>query len=578
MKTLLYLIIGLILIGLSPNLKAQSTIKPLFFHNKDKTDFNLPQLGVSLSLPALAGFKTMPTSKKNVFTDMQDGRTDYFFDITSLDESNDNHILFSLKDNSVFFRMSMTAGEAKLTRMAVSQRPYFVDFTSSLKTKLGKTTSYKMKQKDETHEVHLLNYNGYLYAFSFNSDINKNTKKEFEKIIKSFRAEKYSLGLLTYENKLRNGYFDKESKKTDNPDIFDELASMEGSVSKETTFDFEKLNYSVTIPQKWEYKISGKQVDNLDKVFNRIELDGVDLIKNSMIVNWFRSPNSEIGLIFRSYFYNTTFNVEEFARKQAADAIYSKVGNIVIDGIEFPAIIYGTKDQVALTFYYTDNDIKYITEIFGITEKNASTADDLLSAIKIESNNLPRAKSNTNKPFSSVFKLAPLSSVKIGKVLLPEPDLTNTFKCNLSALGLEMNLYGASGDYQSSIGGKDKQLPKNAIISDLPKENTQLSLYSLSNSGVSVTIRKDPKPMDLKITAEGMFRSFSSNKNISIFESGISTIKSKNWHILLYQQGTYYLGFMKTYKDDYEVLVTVRADSKEELLKKAAIIKSFTFK
>lgn len=191
-------------------LSAQ-TINDNFLSQKTRYDFNLPTVGVALTLSPGMGFKVPILGEMEAFLDMQDRQVSYFFN----DElaSDGNAVFhFSLPDSSstaMIFQVVKTDGfdmDGTLERIKNSE--LFEEMLNPISTKVGELIGYKSRMNDKVVYSYLTYQDGFVFIFYI--FVNKPTDvARCEVVIKSLRKKDMTEALEEYRQKVEEGYFDE---------------------------------------------------------------------------------------------------------------------------------------------------------------------------------------------------------------------------------------------------------------------------------------------------------------------------------------------------------------------------------
>lgn len=571
----------LVLICFTLNNYAQNRIEDSFISLKEKYEFNLPQFDLSIRLPANSGFRIRGVSDEKTMLDI-DTETIYCFDLTRLGKDNKaGHIVFSVPDcgddylSMQIFEMPI-AEFYKRKKVLAQQDKY--KLLPTLKMKLGiETFSFS----DGTFDFHFFHREGFLFCFSMPDKTSSKIKKQYQDIISGVQSKDLRMARTKYENRIKNGYYEKKDDDTEDDDKRYKFADWEGRITNPTTIDWELFGIKATIPGNMKYRVTCEQIVKSDDGTSiRIVMDSLNLYYNSIMISSFMSD--EMSFTIRSYTKAANFNIGEIIKKDAEMTKYSTTKTIQVDGIALPATFYGTKEIGNIDLYYEANGLTHWLSFSGITSKTLPLADKLFASIRI---NQPQLKTKLSKnsctTLSQCFVLKEVSDVPLDAPLaVPNISNVNIISCNLPNIGMKLGLLGPESAWLCSVGNNIVEM-KNGIVEAVPLNNSdkRLSIYSSLSEGVYYNISKldEDSSTDMKTYTENLKRSFSSYNEMNVKHASVTIINDRPWSMLIYKQAERYIGMFTAVCPGYEMSIVATGTSYDEIMEKSGYVRLVEF-
>lgn len=562
-------------------LNAQTIMNPGFMRQTVPYEFNLPQFGVGVSLPADAGFTVPVFSGGEVMLDIGDKVT-YCFGLSYLESSKTNFFRFALSGNDKEYLQLSIVPVIKTDRVYLSEiarhRRGFIRILKSMKTDLGESVSYLSEKDGRTSDIHIFGHDGYLFIFSIYSDIAN--KQEYEKLINRFKKKTLLQEKIKYETRVESGYYDKERGKITNFEK-EKFTKIAGKLNQNAVVHIPSECMSITIPQNWVYELNGRGLKDNDGQMT-LELDELDMLDNSLLFSWFRGE--EMSVIAR-YSYKKSRSASNFDNlASGAKQVYTHFTDtkVIIDGIEAGATFYGAPELGSLELWFETETGYYSFSLSNITIDNISVYDRILSSIKIESK-LPR-KMRTETPLSSAISMAQKGPVKLDKLDFSSAVPLKAFKCRLSTLGATLFFPGTATDYKYGInktfGEEHLTLDSGSGISVAPDyENVFVWIYnSKQNYKINYTLYLT---YDSKLTIEDMVKDWVVSLKYQSYAAKVykaGTIKANDrseWGVILQDEGRSAWVFGRN--NDYWIYINITTSTLEEMEKICSLVYKFSF-
>ena len=464
-------------------------VNPGFIRQTEPFEFNFPQFGVGLSLPANAGFTVPVFSGKEVLLDI-DKKTNYCFNIGYLDNDATNTFGFSLPggNGSQYLKLRITGqnGFNKIKKIEnIRHKDNYTGMLKSVKSGLGESVSYEIKKGDNLTDCHIFYNDGYLFEFSIPSDIAD--KNSYLKIIKDFGKKNLYNERIRYENRVNFGYYDKDrAKPAELPPCLKEpdFGKIGGRVMANTTLDFPQLNMSMLIPEGWFYELNGRRLNEGNSNSLVLEMNEMDLLDNPMIFAWIRGEGLSVVARYSSKKHKNAVNYNSLSN--GVKQVYAFWGNteVFIDGIKAGGGYYGDPGSQNLDMYLETESGYYSFSASNITTDNIAAYDRFFSNIRIDSQT-PRDKKalNNKQPVSSVLNVKRKINISLDNLEFPKKAKAQSFECKYSTIGATVFLPGKVSDYKYGINRTFGEIPlkldENSAIGVAPDyENLFVYLYN----------------------------------------------------------------------------------------------------
>lgn len=558
-----------------------------YFSYTDKYEFNLPQFDFSIPLPANASFRTPLRSGKNVFLEIGE-QTNYYFDLGYLRTRPNFLFEFILPDNMNTSSLIMTIlpNPHKYSyeeyHKALIPPSLKSEAIPSLKTKIGNTFSRRILPTDTIFNngtayeifdyVHFIHVDDYLFVFSISSLSDAKDIKRYENIIKKATRKNLSHDRIKYETRVKNNYFDKKEKE----EITEEkkkLTDIEGQLNKPTTFCWEQIGFNIKIPTNWHYEVNGRKLNWISDNTADVSVEGTDMHDHTMMFNWFKSE--EQSMLIRFFFDET--DLDKLVETQTKTVNYSKAAKLSIDGKSVPVVMHGSEEVGTLEIYFKENNISYWISIYNITKENILSLDEMLSSIKI---NKAEKGNEPYTPVSNIFKMKDLSPIELNPPInLPETDLSEAEEYIINPLDMKLYLSGNKEDIMYSKGSKHLKLDGNEI-NELPDNDTdkRLSVFFIKDIyAPSYSISKYSTYIPVEKYIKDMKRTWKNYKNQKIIHASVMNIDGRDWGIFMSESSGIYMGIIICYFDKYQLMITYRANSEEEVKEKISVINTVEF-
>lgn len=569
------------LISLSTCLHAQQSLEnPGFLSVTNKYEFNLPQLGVSLPLPANAGFCVPKLIGDSVFLEIGD-QTNYYINISYFDNPEMKPFEFTLdneKSRLTVYTRKKREGEEDMNQR-LQKMSDWVKILAPLKTKIvDKTISYRVEVETDSADVHIVPCGDYYFLFSLKSSMDSKDKKKYETLIKNFEQRNLSKEKNMYETRIKSGYFDNKKNEKRNPVPSTEFHKMSGVFENPTSVSWEKLNISIDIPQDWKYEINGRQMMWKDKNDVKVEIEGVDMIDNTFMFNSF--SNKDIYIYLR-YFTKTDEGVVASSVKNQAKATkYSKSIETTLDGIPVTAVLYGSKYKGTIAVYFNANGIGYWLSAHLVTKEKLPLINQIFASIKIKGDSLNRLDNGkqNKEPFSALEMIDSPVSKELDKTPLALKEINSSmlFELDIPNIETKLGLPGNVNNYVYEINNMQIDVSNNKIEKLPTNENDRLSIYS-TKYPLSLLISKGTQITDLGKYTQEIRDSFEDYVGYKILKATVTTINNIEWSVFCYSTNGQYLAMFTTLKDGYQITFTTYCNSEDELHKNASYIQSFRF-
>jgi len=569
--------------------KSESqVISPGYISIKNAYEFDLPQLDVSLSLPANTGFVVPVFSGKDVMLEIDD-QTVYCFDLAYLDNPETNYFRFSLTgDDSGYIQLNINRTEKfdkVIEQERVRHRADFVEVLKTMKSGLGESVSYKKHSGGSDYDIHLFYNEGYQFIFSIRSDIKD--KSSYMKIINGFRKKNLYKERMKYENRIKYGYFDKESKKpvidiNENSPKFRKIA---GKTDTNKVIELPNQYMSVEIPSNWVYEFEGRNLVSQSDIILVLETSELDMFNNSMIFTWLRGEG--MVMICR-YSSKKSRNPANFSNiSDGAKQVYSFSGDtkIFIDGIEVPCSYYGSPDNLSIDTWFETENGYYSFSAFNITIDNLPDYDRLFNNIKINSEIQRSKKAIQDKArLLSVIPVKKKKAIELDKLVFTGKGDIEVFKCKLSTVGATLWLPGKLSAYKYGLNrtfGKNiLELDSESSVNLAPNyDNMFVNIYN-GGEKYQVSCTLYLRYGD-KATIEDVVKDqVRSRPDITTWSkvNKAGVIKAKDgseWGVIIQDDGK--TAWIHGQNSEYTVFLTVTGDNTEAIQDFCPLIYNFAF-
>lgn len=554
---------------------------------KEKYELNLPQFGICIHLPANAGMNIPMYS--NVDNDISfDVKSYVILDPKHIDKPEMSTLSFSIdKRNRDILNLRILQHESEYssneTIEEIKADPNYLRMLTPLKTKFGQTVSYNINIESKQFDVHQFYYNGYLFVFKIESNMPKEYKNGYEKIIRNIEPKDLSAKMQRYETRQKYNYYDRSFDIKTNPDPSTTFHRMKGKTEKNTTFVAPLTHFSIDIPSGYIYEMDGRKIVERDDNISEVVIGEVDIVDSQMIYNLFR--NDSISIIVR--YSAEDINAREAIKSSSKNVNYSKQIETSIDGLKTETTYYGSKSSGSTDFYIETENGYYWVSIYGVNQANLDTLDKIIANIRIQSNNKRSHRMST--PLSSQLKLEEEVLAELDNVSLPAYNKTApTFECLFEQAGLSYLLDGQISDYSwmSITSPNMKKLTSNKVTEIIDEENERMWLSNTSatpqNNGETFSICIDNTARSSNMTEymqnmKTMWLTYD-KKLIDVKEAGVLNINGHEWGLMYYvSSASTHIIMINTSHNDLEIMCTIVAKSKEAAYNKAAFLNGAKF-
>ncbi len=545
---------------------------PQFISMKTKCEFNLPQFDICLPLPPNTGFEVPRMMDDEIMFEI-DEQTYYCLPLSYLENEKAGAFKFApTKDYKQSLMLNIVPFEEEFDYEEIMKEErkssYFVNEIPTLHNKLGKSISYLMHY-DGYYNTYVYYYNKHIFVFRYSTMCDKEKQLEFNQLIKAVKPKDLHKEREKYENRVKYGYYDTESKKYADPTPDNLFRRLKGDVEKATTFSTPKLNVSIEIPEGFRYEIDARKIEaTANKAI--VELSEVDLVEQNYFFGMFLSD--DLNVTYNVSAYKSGAKYLEQLKNMSA---YAKQAKTIINGVEFNLLVYGIEELANVQAYVEVGEREYNIMISGITIDNIEKAEKILSSYNI---NTASKKNNETKknPISSLIKMKKMKDVELDEVNLGDPDLENTFFCDITGVGLRLYYVGERKDYVTHIENPTKPIPANKKVSDLPEEGQALGIFSMGESQfTNSTIRKsDKKTPSVAEMMKSMKQGWTAYPAYKVLTASVVSSNGLDWGMFAYETGGRYLAMFVTYINGYEVYYNVMTDSEAEMYEYSKLIKA----
>jgi len=553
---LVRLILAMLLLFGNWQLTSQ-TMEYSYISSKKKSRFNLPTLGVSLKLPAKAGFNVDTDDKLEYFLDI-DKRINYFFNNDALADSKPVSVRFSLPDSDqcamLFVIMKIPDGitETDIYQSYINSDIYKTD-KRAVKTRLGKSKGFVYNNGDNEEYTDLIIHNSYLYIFQYAPSV----QKFCEKIIKSFGVRNLDKYLPDYEKSLTERKEDEE-----NEELYErrkaESVEYKGIFDKHTELALPQLGINMGVPAGYSYRFNAKYFDINNPVLN---LDIDDLKAHSVLLFDF----GKNGLFAM---YRLWDNMDSPKERIKHDTKYQKEikrFNLLIDGVKFEAVALGSEEMPTINAYAQLNGFAVSLSFMYVKQDFLPEVENLLNNITFSANHKTGNATKEIKPISQQLTIKKYTIEQVPYVYFPESgverDLVNYsfpqqgFSCSLP-VGIDVNNNTVNSD---CVINKDLDSAEHGFIMtavSLNEYKDNFSLVITKNAGTT-----------LEEYLNTMKKNWETYEIIKIKKYGIGLVNGKEWGIMhVDQSGVENIMFFTFYNNIIIMLTCVfREDADMQL-------------
>lgn len=544
---------------------------PQFISMKTRCEFNLPQFDICLPLPPNTGFEVPRMMGDEIMFEI-DEQTYYCFPLSYLENEKARAFRFApTKDYKQSLILNIMPFEEEFTYEKVMQEErknsYFVNEIPALHSKLGKSVSYLM-QDDGYYNVYTYYYKGYIFVFRYSTMCAKEKQLEFNNLIKGIKPKNLYKEREKYENRVKYGYYDTESKKYADPTPDNLFQRLKGDINEATIFSIPKLDVSIEIPEGFRYEVDGRRIEaTANKAI--VELSEVDLVEQNLFFGMFLSDNFSV-----TYNVSTYKSGAKYIQQLKNMSAYAKQAKTVINGIEFQLLVYGTEELANVQAYAEVGEREYSIMIAGITIDNIEKAEKLLLSYNIDVDSKGKKETKKN-PISSLIKMKKMKDVELDEVNLGEPNLENTFFCDITGVGLRLYYVGERKNYVTHIESPTKPIPANKKVADLPEDGQALGIFSMDGSQfTSSTIRKsDKKVSSIAEMIKSMKQGWAAYPAYKVLTASVVSSNGLDWGMFAYETEGRYLAMFITYINGYEVYYNVITNSESQMYEYSKLIK-----
>lgn len=377
--------------------KGQEAGIPKFFRQTEKVNFNLPQFGLSLSLPPQTGLMVPVVVGRGVSFKLGE-ETFYFLNTDYLYIERTGTFRFALSDDESSFLQMQIAPASLLNDMSVSEwvkhTPFYNKTISPISTDLGESVSFRSGRYNEEYDSHVYLKDNYLIIFSLPTNIAN--KDEYMQLIYSLKAKDFHHEKIKYETLSQSGYYDKENINTFVDPVF---GYKEGRTTRLTGFEIPMIELSLEMPKNFKFQVEASKIEYINDYTLELQIAEEDAEQQSSISGIFAS--NDLSFIYR---YNKEKNAEYVIEHAMNASNIVDRGNVVIDGIRGKGVLYNSTKGPTLDIYFDTDSVQYWFSFYGIKSSNIAIVDEVVSSIRIN-NNSPRNGTSVSRPVSSVFRI-----------------------------------------------------------------------------------------------------------------------------------------------------------------------------
>lgn len=558
----------------------EANIPQDFFYAEEPLDFNLPQFDFTLPLPQGAGFCLPLTAGEGIAYEQTDEAFYYFsprylwqnsfafrFSL-SPDNEKDCLWMYIIHGNKERVKQEIDYNRKKNPKGVYSS-------LSSFKTSLGPSMNYKQTFPDGSNNyIYIVSLGEFSFLFRLSGQTDSKKKKQYEEIIKHAKENNLAYRRVRYETRVAAG--DYTFRGTD---LLQELklSDNHGVLLNEFTFEWDSLGYSLRIPERFEYKVSGKMIYrtvNNVKIYTGDRPEGIIGSTSSFTHN-------DLTISFRTYGEGTDW-ADESLLSQIAISHFSKDIEIVVDGVSFPAKYYGSKSSGTMSFTFSSKNFNHLVTISGIHNKNLSLVEKVISGLKLDIPKPTFAKLSIAR-LPQILGLDDPEPIQLDNPLPLNHSFSQSFfECNLTDIGMRIYLKGNPEDYKYYIGNEKEGTIKNGIIQGNPSDAAanRLSIYRQTGTNdIFHQLSKGIRQVSVEEHTRLLKQAFLNYNTIEVVHAGVNRINGIDWSLFFYRTGHHYTGILTAWKGNYELQLIVNHDGEEQdALKKAAYIKTVWFK
>lgn len=522
MKKLLFTIIALLCLQTAVFGQDQ------FISIKNKYTFNLPQMGVSLSIPAYGGFTVPMFTGKNVSLNVND-KTYYFLDSDYIEEGK---AIFKFKPKGAKENMMLVVyymkgepenHESLLQKIKETSR--FELLRTSLKTKIGNTIPYRVKVGEKSQDVHAIPFGKYMFLFSIPTETQQKDLAAHEGIIKSLEAKDFTTQMADYETRINSGYFDYEAKAPKDVDSRYKYDSKVGKFEESTTLAFQEIDLTLSLPGNTLYKMKARNIEEEANGERQVAIYKIDLGKS---LNYMPSFNAQ-GI---PIYVRVTDNESLMTIFSPKDNKIFKSKKFNLDGTEATVEFGGDESVGNLNIMAKVKGVYYIFSFFGVCADNIATIDKIVASIKLPKENGISQATDKNV-ISTFFPLKKLAKVPYSKITIPKIDrekYPQTFECQMTDGGFKLEIPGLMKDYLIRPDDNFKKVnDKLCTLSGLPKF---FDGWFGVTSGPFIAAIETTTAVDTKSWLDKAYHETMAGNYCTPTEAGLITINGIEWAVL----------------------------------------------
>ncbi|MCD7938054.1 MAG: hypothetical protein LUG98_14455 [Tannerellaceae bacterium] len=452
------------------NLHAQTRNQGFMSLNR-KYEFNIPQLGVGLTLPAHAGFMVPLLDGKEVALDVND-KTYYYLNPDYLGQTQTNKFFFSAtNDPTDVLQLDIYPFDLekyKTFRKAGSKDGKVL---KRIKTNISTGFAFSLIAGESTQEVYSYFLDDYLFLFFLDSaSANKTAHK---KIIKSFGKRKLWEHRRRYETRVAYGYYENENKHITDHNTEHPYRRITGKSLPETEINIPMYQLSIQLPEGCYYEFHGRKIVPESDNNLTLNMDMADIVENPMHFYWLRGKGISFMGRYSDKKSTQPVNFNTMGQGLNSYYVYTKEIQLIIDGIEAEGRFYGSRESGDLHIWFETEEGYHSFTISGLHPGNISSYDPILSGIKINSG--CKRKGNY-LPLSELLDFKPKSPIYLDTIDLPHVTdviASEGFSCYFPVMDIHVWLPDKPEDYQYGV-------------------NTTWGEFPLENNGMLVEVDFPP--------------------------------------------------------------------------------------
>lgn len=552
---------------------------PQYISMKKKYEINLPQFDVCIPMPANASFELPIMLGDSIMIGISE-QTVFCFPLSILNNPDKYAFRFLSSaddDKSYPLTLNILPHPQEFDPIKAledeKKESYFAKDLKSIKIGLGQTLSYSVKINSENLAVHLFYKDGYVFLFRYNENCDVSQIKRYQDIIGSVKEKNLYMERGKYETRLKAGYYDKERKNRPDPNPETAFHQIKGLIPNTGTLTVDELGISIPVYEDFYYMVYGRRFDiseNDNKSNYNVYLTKVDLAKESNIFSGLFMN----GQVTYSYNISKYKSGEKYHEQMKKNTAFSKQSKIFIDGIESDVLVYGTDQDASVNAYFNYEDYEYNFAVYGLNINTVNDVDNYFSNIRITIDTPRNTTKQNNKPISSIVKMKKQENEPLDNITLSTPDMSDTFYCDVEAIGLRLYFLGEKEDYYYHFE-ESKDIPQNNIIIGIPIDDQPISISSVEHNRTTLLIRKAQFTQNVEDMMSNMKRSWKAYPDIKVLKAGVLNIAGNKWGMFIYKNDRAYISMFTTQINGYDIYYTVMGDSESEMYNYCNLVNAF---